>query len=285
MATLLLGSAAIPARAAVLVAYDSGVEAFREAFNGVRAAIGPNGIQTVDLHLSGGKSRQGQTLGGDVQAVVAIGSRALAAVQVRKPAVPVIVTMILRPRDTAGISAYLDVELPLGSILAEMRVVLPQYRRVGIVRSPASSPSSEALELAARIEGYTAVVLVCDGPVNLLRTVRSLRGKIDFLLCFPDSALYNSVTIKPLLVAALADRLPVIGFSPAFVHAGAAAGIYADYYEIGRQAGELALRAARGENANGAEVPRLVRAVVNERVARLLGLEFQTGSGTVEVIR
>ena len=285
VAALLLGPAVVQAPAAVLVVYESGVEAFGEALNGVRAAVGPSGIQSVDLRAASPDARLARALTGDIQAIVAVGSQALAGVKALNPGVPVVVTMVLRPKDTAGITAYLDVELPLKSILGEMRVVLPQYKRLGIVRSQAQSPSSEALELAARKEGYTAVIVMCEGPANLLRTIRSLRGKVDFLLCFPDSTLYNSVTIKPLLVAALEDRLPVVGFSPAFVQAGAAAGVYPDYYDLGRQTGEIALRVVRGETANVAESPRTVRAAVNERVARLLGLEFQNGSGTVEVFR
>ena len=285
IAALILGSAATPGTAAVLVVYESGVEAFKDALGGVRAAIGPVAIRTVDMRPSGSEDRLSQALGGDVQAVVAIGSPALAAVRARAPAAPVVATMILHPRDTSGISAYLEVELPLRAILAEIRAVLPQYRRVGIIRSPAAAPPGDALELAARKDGYSAVVLVSDGPANLLRMVKSLKGKVDFLLCLPDAALYNSVTIKPLLLGALEDRLPVIGFSPGFVQAGAAAGVYPDYYEMGRQTGELVLRVLRGETRGQAETPRKARTAVNERVARLLGIGFHTGSGAVEVLR
>lgn len=285
IAALILGSAATPGAAAVVVVYESGVEAFRDALGGVRAAIGPAAIQAVDLRTSDSESRLTQALVGDVQVVVAMGSPALAAVKARAPGAPVIATMILHPRDTSGISAYLEVELPFKAILAEIRTVLPQYRRVGIIRSPAAAPAGDVLELAARKEGYSALVLVSDGPANLLRAVKSLKDKVDFLLCLPDASLYNSVTIKPLLLAALEDRLPVIGFSPGFVQAGAAAGVYPDYYEIGRQTGELVLRALRGETRSIGETPRKARTAVNERVARLLGIGFQTGSGAVEVLR
>lgn len=275
----------VPAPAAVLVAYESGVAAYGDALRGLEASLGAEGMQALDLREPGAEARLNQALAKNVQVVVAVGSQAVAAVRLRNAGLPVIVTMVLRPADTAGISAYLDVGLPLRTLLPELRMLLPRRRRLGIIRGPAQSrQTAEALESAALKEGYTAVVVDCDGPANLLRAVRALRGKIDVLLCFPDAGLYNAVTIKPLLLTALEERLPVVGFSPAFVQAGAAAGIYPDYYEIGRQAAEIALRIARGEKFSSSESPRRVRAAVNERVARLLGLDFHAGS-EMEVFR
>lgn len=287
-AVLICASVGLPAApAAVVVTYESSVEAFDEALHGLQAALATNGVQTVDLRSPGSEGALAQALTGrEVRVVVAMGSQALAAVRSRNPGVPVIATMVLHPKDGSSISGYLDVEVPLSTVLAEMRLLLPQRRRVGILRSPARSrQTAEEIQASARKEGFTAVVMDCDGPANLLRALGALKGKVDFLLCFPDADLYNSVTIKPLILAALEDRLPVVGFSPAFVRAGAAAGVYPDYYEIGRQTAEMTLRVIRGEERGLAEGPRKVRAAVNERVARLLGIAFETRSGTVAVFR
>jgi ABC-type uncharacterized transport system substrate-binding protein len=71
--------------------------------------------------------------------------------------------------------------------------------------------------------------------------------------------------------------LPVFGFSPAFVRAGAAAGVYPDYRALGRQTAELALRVQRGEGKGEAaeEYPGKVRIAVNLRMVHLLGLNLQ----------
>jgi putative ABC transport system substrate-binding protein len=129
------------------------------------------------------------------------------------------------------------------------------------------------------------VVVDCDGPGALLKAIAALKGKVDFLLCFPDPDLYNAVTIKPLVMAALESRLPIVGFSPAFVRAGAAAGIYPDYRETGRQTAEMALRMLRGEDRGGDEGPRRIQVAVNQRITRLLGMDFQTSALSVEVFR
>jgi ABC-type uncharacterized transport system substrate-binding protein len=156
---------------------------------------------------------------------------------------------------------------------------------VGVIRNPERSRfSTEALEILGRKEGFTLVVADCDGPGRLLKMVSSLKGKVDFLLCLPDPDLYNAVTIQPLVLAAIEYRLPIVGFSPAFVRAGAAAGVYPDYRALGRQAAEMALRIERGEGSGGEEYPFRLQVAVNQRVTRLLGLDLRIPPGT-EVFR
>jgi outer membrane receptor protein involved in Fe transport len=169
-----------------------------------------------------------------------------------------------------------------GSVFNNIGMAFP----VGIIRNPLRSRySAEALESRVRREGFTPLVVDCDGPGGLLKAVAAMKGKVDFLLCFPDPDPYNAVTIKPLVMASLESRLPLVGFSPAFVRAGAAAGIYPDYRETGRQTAEMAIRMLHGEDRLPDESPRKIRVAVNQRITHLLGVEFQTATLPVEVLR
>ncbi len=287
LAALLIASLRVPASPSpVLVVYQSGVEAIGDALAGLKAGLGPNGFQALDLRGAGADAELARVLASpDARVVVAVGSESLAAVRSHNPTIPVIATMMLHMPD-AKPGIRVDLDLPLSALLSEMRTLLPKGRRVGLIRNPSHSHwTAEAMEAAARKEGYTAIVVDCEAPADLLKSIGALKGRVDFVLCFPDAELFNAVTIKPLILASLEDRLPVIGFSAAFVRAGAAAGIYPDYQDIGRQTAELALRVARGEERGSEEGPRKVRASVNQRVARLLGVEFHTDSGAVEVLR
>jgi ABC-type uncharacterized transport system substrate-binding protein len=274
------------AQASVVVAYESGVGPFDEALDGLKAVLGPNGVQAMDLRVAGSEPELMRVLAmREVRVVIAIGSNSLAVVGSRNPAIPLVTTMVLHAPDSKP-GSHVDLDLPLDALLGEMRVLLPQRRRVGVIRGRAYTyQTTEAIEAAARKEGFTAVVVDCDGPANLLKSVAALKGRVDFVLCFPDADLYNAVTIKPLILASLEDRLPVIGFSAAFVRAGAAAGIYPDYREIGRQTAEMALRVMRGEQRGSEEGPRKFHVAVNQRVARLLGVEFQIDASSVEVFK
>jgi len=85
-------------------------------------------------------------------------------------------------------------------------------------------------------------------------------------------------------MASIEHGLPLIGFSAAFVRAGAAAGIFADFRDAGRQAAESALNYEPGRGARPPEPPRRWTVAVNQRVIRLLGLEYQHAPG-IEVFR
>jgi ABC-type uncharacterized transport system substrate-binding protein len=119
----------------------------------------------------------------------------------------------------------------------------------------------------------------------LLKALSALQGKVDFVLCMPDPDLYNAVTIKPLVMASLEHRLPLVGFSPSFVRAGAAAGIFPDYRDLGRQAAEMAQHLLRGEERTADESPRKLQVAINQRVARLLGVDFRGDTLAAEVYR
>jgi len=282
---VLLISLLRPAVAAVLVTYESGVEAYAEAFDGLKASLGPGQIQAIDVNAAGATNALAEALSSrDTSVVVAIGTRALGEVRRGKTSAPVVAAMVLGAAE--GATSHIDLEIPLAAQLAAMRELYPKRLRVGIIRNPDRPRySAEDLEQRARKEGYTAVVVESAGPAQLLKAVGALKGKVDFLLLFPDPELYNVATIKPLVLASIEGRLPMVGFSPALVRAGAAAGIYADYRAIGLQTAQIAARLLRGGPAPDAEAPNRLQIAVNPRVARLLGVEFRTDAPGVEVLR
>ena len=287
-ARMLLASGIVhPLPGSVLVVTESGVAAFADAVDGLTGVLGAT-TRVIDIQSVRSAAGLAEALRSrDTQLVIAVGSRAFAEVQSRKSAVPVVSTMMLHgaAMDAAG---QMNVDLPLNLQFAAVRTLLPRVSRVGIIRNPAHTRlTHELLETQARKEGYTAVVEECDSPAKLLKTVASLRNRADLLLCLPDPDLYNSVTIQPLVMAAIEYRLPVFGFSPAFVRAGAAAGVYPDYRALGRQTAELVLRLLKNESKPEGpleEYPSKVQIAVNQRVVRLLGLDFHLPNG-VEVFR
>jgi ABC-type uncharacterized transport system substrate-binding protein len=101
------------------------------------------------------------------------------------------------------------------------------------------------------------------------------------VICLPDAALYNGATARPLIMASLEHRLPVVGFSPAFLRAGAAVAIYPDYRAIGLQTAELVRRCLESGECASTETPRKTVVAVNTRVLRMLGIEPAHTEGLV----
>ena len=273
-----------PSQGAILVIQEPGVEAYDQAVEGLRTVIGPNALRVIELR-DGDPSLARAVSAKETQLIIAVGRRALSSLQPYKGPVPVISTMVLHGQEGES-PASVDLEISIALECATMRALWPQHVRIGMIRNPARSRySDEAIEARIRREGFVPVIVDCDGPGGLVKALNTMKGKIDFLLTTPDAELYNAATIKPLVLASLESRIPIVGFSPAFVRAGAAAGIYPDYRDIGRQTGEMALRLLHGDDKSNEETPRKVQVAVNQRILRLLGVDFQTGAVPVEVFR
>jgi putative tryptophan/tyrosine transport system substrate-binding protein len=283
---LMLAATLPAAQTGIVIAYESGVVAYTEALEGLRAGLGSTPLTVVDLGAPGGVDELARAVAArDTRAIIAVGMGALKEVQAHKPAAPVIAGMVLHGPDAEAVAAHVDIEIALAVQLETMKALLPRGSRVGVILNLKNGRyAADALESRARRVGFTLVAVECDGPTHLLKAMSSLKGKVDFVLCFPDSEFYNSVTIKPLVLSSLEGRLPLVGFSPAFVRAGAVAGIYPDYRDLGRQVADLALRTLKGGERIPDEGPAKVRVAVNQRVARLFGLEFRTASFPVEVL-
>ncbi|PYT20684.1 MAG: hypothetical protein DMG58_33540, partial [Acidobacteria bacterium] len=158
----------------------------------------------------------------------------------------------------------------------------------GNYRNPAlGGLNSAPLPTRSQLQGFTVRVVECSGADQLLAALDSLKGQVDFVWCLPDGTLYNSATIKPLILASIEHRLPLIGFSENSTRAGAAVGIYPDFRDIGQQTGEVARQVLDGQPLHAPQGPRRLRVAVNQSVLRLLGLRYAPAadSGEFSILR
>lgn len=278
----------------VVVVASLGVEAHRSAIEGVEAALGKSSSQIRIVELAEARSSLAAGVRLSTPAtrvIIAVGSEALQIVEAERPTVPVICTMILRGTPSPAVSpaATISLDITITSLLARLKVLFPEKTRLGIIRNSAlAGLNSVPLPARSQLQGFTVRVVDCIGAEQLLAALDSLKGQVDFVWCLPDGALYNSATIKPLILASLEHRLPLIGFSENFTRAGAAVGIYPDFRDIGMQTGELARQVLDGQPVHAPEGPRRLKVAVNQSVFRLLGLRYAPAaaeSGEFSILR
>jgi len=270
------------AAASVVVVASVGVEAHRWAIEGIQAALATSAfrIRVVDLE----EARSGLAAGvrlamPGARVIIAVGSEALQIVEGERPTVPVISTMVLLHTDErsvyAPVAATIAIDVSMESMLARLKQLFPQKNRIGILRNPASVRSTPAqLQARAQTLGYTVRVVDSGDPQQLLPALMSLKGQVDFVWCLPDGTIYNSVTIRPLILASIQNRLPLIGFSESFARAGAAVSIYPDFRDVGLQTGEAARQLMDNQPLGTAGGPRKLKLAINQSVVRLLGLRY-----------
>jgi putative tryptophan/tyrosine transport system substrate-binding protein len=269
----------------VTVVYTSEAGPYTEALDGLRSTIfaGASQLTTVDLHSPKGPAELATSLQpGSSHLIISIGGDALAAVIEHKTDVPLVATMIMRSEQPGAprLASAIHLDIPVADILAELKNMFPQKTRIAVIRNPAVAGQFDNSALArARQQGFTVQVADCRNPEELLRAVRSFKGQVDFVVCLPDSILYNGTTVKPLILASLECHLLIVGFSQSFVRAGAAIGVYPDFRDVGAQTGEIAQRQLAGQIVAAEEGPRKLVVAVNQRVIRLLGVEYEPRRG------
>jgi putative ABC transport system substrate-binding protein len=275
----------------VVVLFASGVEAYAEAVDGLRSGLGAllQSAVFIDVKAPQAESEIADAVRpGSQRLVITVGSEAFTALASRSTDAVLIPTMTLRS-DAARAGTTLQragavhLDVPVTNLLTELKVMFPRRNRISMIRNPLHDGAEPALAGWARQQGFALPTVDCSRAEDLVRIFLSLKGKADFVIVLPDSSLYNNTTVTPLIVASLENQLPLVAFSSSFVRAGAAVGIYPDFRDIGSQAASLALRyAAAHAAASGStqaampdENPRKLQVAVNQRVMRLLGLDYQ----------
>jgi putative ABC transport system substrate-binding protein len=267
----------------IAILNSSDIAAYQEAIAGFKAT-GPSGAIYTQYDLQGdlelGKKLAKKIRASDASLVLAVGVKAAIAAKIEIVEVPIVYMMILDPLKhqlTAPNMTGTMLEVPLDRQIKMIRTFLPALHRVGALYDPKKSASKMR---EAERQGSAASVELQGFPVesekDLPEQLRMLLWSTDALWLFPDSTVLTNESIHFILDSALAQRMPVIGFSPEFTRLGALLSLSVNYGEVGRETGLLARRVLDREkplSLKPVPIDRLM-ITVNMKTARFLGLSF-----------
>lgn len=216
------------------------------------------------------------------QMVVAIGVDAMEAVEKSKLPQPVLNVLVPRTAfekiarqggrlgDTRNFSAiYLD--QPWARQFALIRQTLPGRTRVGILLGASSAELETSLRAEAKAAGLLAVIEKIS-DADPLPELKQLLGHCDAVLAVPDQSIYNRSTIQSILLTTYRHQVPLFGFSPSYVKAGAIAAVYSLPAQIGQQAAEVIQKMGVERHLPPPQFTRYFSVGVNAQVARSLGM-------------
>jgi hypothetical protein len=277
----------------VAVATLNDIEAFSQALQGLRELL-PSAL-VIDVRqeplLTERLRHNPCTL------AIAFGSTAASVLErIAPPQLPLISSVVLesdcRPNcggaNPSRFRSSVTIDLPAETLTAEIARLFPTRKRLGLLQGPLQAEAYlKTFDQAARRKGLSLVVEACSHPRDLVDAFLRLQSRADLVWCPPNPQLYNSATLKPLLMASLTNRLPIIGFSRQLVQAGALFGGAADFVETGRQTASLAYRVVKQQPVPEQEKARKFCFAYNQRVSRLLGVkaELPDPPGELEIIR
>jgi ABC-type uncharacterized transport system substrate-binding protein len=270
------------------------------ALDGVTVVLSEEGgayAQVADklrevLFQSGGAARlpvkviglqEGGSLRADPgQLLVAVGTGAMEALAQKNLPQPVLSVLVPRAafEKTARQSGRLGdrnfsaitLDQPWARQFSLIRHALPGKLKVGILLAPNSIELAKVLSAAANAAGLVARIEMVDGDADPLPELKHLLGESDVLLAVPEPLIYNRNTIQSILLTTYRYEVPLLGFSPSYVKAGAIAAVFTVPEQIGQQAAEMIQHLAAERRLPLPQSPRYFSVGVNAQVARSLGI-------------
>ncbi len=168
---------------------------------------------------------------------------------------------------------YLD--QPPGRQLDFIRALFPKLRSVGVMYS---SPPDEigVIRMQANARAFELVEQPVENPSLLPVSLQELLVSSEVLLAVPDPAIYNPSTIRNILLATYRIRVPLIGFSLAYVKAGALAAIFSRPDQIASQAAAIVQEFENSRVLPPSQYSQEFDFAINEQVAHSLGLNIRS---------
>jgi putative ABC transport system substrate-binding protein len=163
---------------------------------------------------------------------------------------------------------------PLSRYLAFTALML-QPSSVGIVSSDKLMLNNKQQDILAKFH-FKLEQYEFQKQTNLLTTVRQLLKNNNAFLLLPDDNIYNSNTLKGILLTSYRSRKPIVSYSPSHVKAGALASIFSSPSDIGLQLASVIkhLIVKRQQTKPIIQFAQYFSIKVNSRVARALGINL-----------
>lgn len=171
------------------------------------------------------------------------------------------------------ISAVL-LDQPIERQLTLAQLLFGNRQRIGIPLGPQSQILADEIKQASDTLDLSVEIEIIDDSDLLMPKLSTLLDHSDVLLALPDPGLFNRRTVRNILLSTYRKRIPVIGFSHAYVKAGALAAAYSTPRQIGKQTGEILLSLSHkpASTFNGLHPPKYFSVAINAQVSRSLGV-------------
>lgn len=169
---------------------------------------------------------------------------------------------------------YLD--QPVERQLSLIASAFPDRNRIGILFD--SPPPEELDQIRQKAAEYGLKLYEQETGENkpLFGALQNVLQHSDVLLAIPAPAVYNSSTLRNILVSTYQTRIPLVGFSSAYVKAGATCAVFSTPAQFASQTGTAILRFMATGALPSAQYPKFYEVAVNDRVAQSLGIDIKT---------
>lgn len=268
-------------RALVSVIYSSDIEpylqawvGFREYFNDKKIALWFTEYFMTDKNT---ESIIQQVSAEKPDIVFTVGTKATRLAEKNLNKIPIVYSMVLNPEKLTGPNlAGVLLDIPIKMQIESICKIYPEGKKLGVIFTADSVDRVDEMSRVCKDLGLQLIKRKVNDERELPAALTDITWQINCLLMIPDAKIYFPQSVKYLLLESLRQKFPVIGLSKYHTKSGALLSTDVDYKDLGRQAGEVALRVLGGEKPDTIKPlkPRKVNISLNLFTAERLGLKF-----------
>jgi putative ABC transport system substrate-binding protein len=223
-------------------------------------------------------------VGDDPDVIVPISTPSAQAVVGATTEIPVVFTAVTDPlgaklvtsleRPGGNVTGMSDLS-PIAKHLELIKEITPAAKAIGVPYNPGEANAVTLVQLLkehAGPAGLSIVEAAAPKSSDVLAAAQSLVGKVDVIYVPTDNTIVSA--LEAVLKVGIDNQIPVYAGDTDSAKRGAIAALGFNYYDVGRQTGQIVLRVLKGENpgdipVEGIEITELV---VNPGAAESMGV-------------
>jgi putative ABC transport system substrate-binding protein len=156
---------------------------------------------------------------------------------------------------------------------------IPNLKAVGVPYNPGETNSVSmlsALKAEASKMGIKIIESAAPKSSDVMIATKQLVGKVDAIYCPIDNTIISAV--ESVVKVGIDAQIPVFAGDTDTVARGAVAAVGYDYFDLGRQTGDIVIRILKGEKAGDIDVKMAkgTNLFVNLKMAKRMGVEIPT---------
>lgn len=279
---LLAASSALAAD--IVIVRTSDAEPYTQADTALRLAFAQHNYNVKSLLAREASDKGIDSSIGKPDMVVAVGTAAAKWLHKQlAPTVKLTYCMVSNPADALLTQGHpclgVTTEVPISDQIQLLSQAIPHARSVGLLyRSDTAGGKTSLSDLQHALpDGWHVDAVAVNDYPSVAQAIDALMQKqVDIAWTTADQKLYDTACVRSLLLSAVRNKIPVWGYSLAFVRAGALLGTGVDPADQGRQAASLVIACINDPAAfkTRSIAPERFQIGVNLIVAEQIGIEI-----------
>jgi putative tryptophan/tyrosine transport system substrate-binding protein len=273
-------------KALISIVKTSDSEAYSQAEAGLKKTLSESKAVAV-AYSEHGLNENEEELIGKIRAekpdlILTIGTAASKIVSNKVNDIPIVFCMVLDPalirtkekKNVCGCSIQIP---PVEAQCRFANEIVPGSKRYGIIYTDKTKEFFNDMESFAKKPNLQVIGKKISSSKELVEAFNDLSWRIDLLFMVPDPAIYTMPSTKYVIINCLAKKIALVGLSSLYTEAGALLSFDCDFEDIGRQAGETALKVMKGEKPANipTTTPEKYKPSINLLTAKKIGIEIQ----------